>query len=229
MATAADLLDFRQYVRDEHGQFAPTGGTGSPEALHDDEHAITAAFNYEDHQTGMTAEVSRISGREGGPQGVTYVSITIRDRDGHEVGQAERAILPAGQRTVRHDGMALEPGMQGQGFATRFNAHAEESYRAHGIEKITTTANIDVGGYSHARAGYDFATPDARRQVAELALARRSRFSDPIKAEIDRVAGNPHSSPIDFAMIGHGQPGQPVDWPGKQIMLGSQWEGVKTL
>ena len=138
-----------------------------------------------------------------------------------------RTIRPAGQATVRHDGMALQPGFQGQGFATRFNAHAEESYRAHGIERVTTNANIDVGGYSHARAGYDFADGNARASAIVHMVQTSGKYSPDVRAEVNAAIGNHNVTPIELAMIGH-TPGA-TTWPGKEMLLGSMWEGVKTL
>jgi hypothetical protein len=197
---------------------------GDPADLHDDA-AIRETFGYHDAKTGLTAEVQSI--RSSGPQFSTYVDIAIRDGDGKQIGQIVRTVRPAGEKEVRADGMALRPGHQGQGFASRYNAKTEDAYRSYGIERVTTNANIDVGGYSNARGGYDFATSDARSTVARAATSARSRFDGNVQREIDRVATNPKASPIDFAMIGH-TPGATM-WPGKEIMLGSNWEGVKIL
>jgi GNAT superfamily N-acetyltransferase len=201
-----------------------SGGGGKPGALHD-EQTIRNTFNFYDEQTGMTAEVASI--RSGGPGSSTYVDVNIMDRDGNIVGQAVRTIRPPGQRTVQHDGMALHPGMQGQGFATRFNTHAEASYREHGIKQITTTANIDVGGYSHARAGYDFVNNDARAEALVHVAIQTGNYGDGIRAEVNRLIRDPGATPIEIAMIGH-TPGAKT-WPGKEMLLGSMWEGVKTL
>ena len=206
------------------------GRGGGPELLHDDEATINATYNYTDEKTGLTAEVSRISNT--GPHMSTYVSIDIKDRDGNVIGNAERIIRPPDQRTVEHGGMAFEGPFQGQGFASRYNAHVEDAYRENGIEKITLNANFDVGGYAWARAGYDFSGGGGRHSGGRASVAARARkegrkFNPDVQAEIERVASNPNASPIDFAMIGH-QPGVST-WPGKQIMLGSVWEGVKTL
>jgi len=136
------------------------------------------------------------------------------------VGEASRTVHPAGERTVTHETLILDEGVQGQGFATRYNAQVEESYRASGVERVELTANVDVGGYSWARAGYDFRDDQARADVADLA---RERFGD----EFQSVLSNPDSSPIDFAMVGH-TPGA-TTWPGKELMLESTWDGVKNL
>lgn len=207
----------REYKRDKDGKFATTDSSDLS-----DEATIHATFNFTDDATGLSAEVTSI--RTG--TGATYVDIAIKDRSGKVVGQAVRSIRDD-QRTVRHDGMALSPGMQGQGFATRFNAHAEESYRAHGIERITTNANIDVGGYSHARAGYDFANATARADALVHMAVQADKYPQAIRDEVNAAIRNHDVTPIELAMIGH-TPGAKT-WPGKEMLLGSMWEGVKTL
>jgi len=205
---------------------APGSSLGDPSMLHDDEATIRATFTYHDARTGLRTEVQRIS--SAAPHQSTYVTIALQDKNGRQVGMAERTIHPAEQRTVQHGGMVIEEPFQGQGFATRYNAHQEAAYRAHGIREITLTADIDVGGYSWARAGYDFADDVARSTVANRARETgRRKFNIDVQAEIARVADNPNSTPIEFAMIGW-QPGAST-WPGKQIMLGSVWDGVKVL
>jgi GNAT superfamily N-acetyltransferase len=201
------------------------GGGGTPEMLHDDEATIRGVFGYQDEQSGMVAEVSSI--RSQGEGFSTYVTVDVKDRDGRVVGGIERTVRPADQKTVQADGMALRPGVQGQGFATRYNAKTETAYKAHGIERVTTYADIDVGGYSNARMGYDFADSYSRGRVVDRAVEVGRRFTPEIRAEINRVSGIADATPIEFAMIGY-QAGASV-WPGKSIMLGSGWNGVKEL
>jgi hypothetical protein len=215
----------RVYKRDDHGRFGSGGGGKTPEQLHDDEATIKDVYNYTDEKTGLSARVDSI--RSNGPGFSTYVSGSILDRSGKVVGGFERDIRPANQKTVSHGGLVLEGEHQGQGFATRYNVKTEAAYREHGIEQITLNANIDVGGYSWAKAGYRFADHYGRQDVAERARKIGAKFNPDVQAEIRRVASNPHSEPIDYAMIGH-QPGAST-WPGKQIMLGSNWGGYKDL
>jgi hypothetical protein len=233
-STTTDPLD-RTYKRDKDGRFGSGDGSGkTPEMLHDDEATIKGVYNYTDEATGLSTRVDSI--RSNGPGFSTYVSGSILDRGGNVVGGFERDIRPAGQATVHHGGLVLAADaltratsgdIQGQGFATRYNAATEAAYREHGIKKITLNANIDVGGYAWAKAGYQFASPHARQTVADRAHIKGLKFNPDVQAKIRAVANNPHSSPIDFAMIGH-EPGAST-WPGKQIMLGSNWDGVKEL
>jgi 8-oxo-dGTP pyrophosphatase MutT (NUDIX family) len=197
--------------------------TGIPSQLHDDEAAIHATFNYHDEKTGLSAEVTSIRG--GGRS--TYIDIEIKDRNGNVVGSATRTIRPADQLTVQHDGMAIEPNVQGHGFATRYNAHTEQIYRNFGIHYVTTEAGLNVGGYSNARMGFDFANDFSRREVARRFESAAPSLPASLRTEIDRLVSDPHTTPIEFAMLGY-TPGA-TTWPGKELMLGSTWSGLKTL
>jgi hypothetical protein len=173
----------------------------------------------------------------------TYVDISVTDRDGNIVGGGTRAIRPAQFASVDHAGFALEPGFQGQGFMARYNQQAEQSYRDNGIQQInihasggtTTGAHSSqgapgtqlVGGYAWARAGYDFAHAGARGDVHQSATRLGSKYSPEVRAAITRIGQDPHSTPLDYAMIGW-SPGAKT-WPGKEIMLASSWDGVKRL
>ena len=101
----------RTYKRDKDGKFA-TGGSGTPEDLHDNEDTIRRTFEYSDDKTGLSVTVDSI--RSQGPGFTTYVSMSIKDRDGRVVGGVERDIRPAGQKTVDHSGLVLDEGFQGQ-------------------------------------------------------------------------------------------------------------------
>ena len=218
--------------RDENGRFGSGGGGGGSArpaggaALHaGDEAAVKAAYEFDDDElTGLRTEVYAI--RSAGPNQTTYVSAWIKDGNGEIVGQAEHAILPDG-RTARLDGLILEPDYQGQGFGARYMRSVETSYREAGVEEIHLTADIDVGGYSWAKDGYNFQTSDARSRVASMAREESRRFTPDVQRQVRAVADDPEATPLDFAMIGW-QEGIST-WPGKQIMLGSLWEGSKRL
>jgi len=218
--------------RDENGRFGSGGGGssggGSPGAarLHaGDEAAIKAAYEFDDDElTGLRTEVYAI--RSAGPHQTTYVSAWIKNADGETVGQAEHAIHPD-QRTARLDGLILQPDYQGQGFGARYMRNVESQYREAGIEEITLTADIDVGGYSWARDGYNFKSADSRSAVASMAREESRRFNPDVQRQVRAVADDPEATPVEFAMIGW-QEGA-TTWPGKQIMLGSLWEGSKRL
>ncbi len=196
-------------------------GGGTPDDLAGDDEAIRATWNFEDPKTGMRATVGDIVH----DRFSTEAHITVTDRAGNVVGKAIRTVKP-GQSTVHHDSLELQPGVQGQGFATRFNAAAEESYRAHGIEKITLKAGQNVGGYAWARAGYDFADMNARANVVNRARDRAA-YDPSSRDQIDAVISRGDFLPIEVAMIGHTAGAEM--WLGKEIMMGTNWNAVKEL
>jgi hypothetical protein len=234
----------RTYTRDNEGKFSTTGGTstgGSPAALHEEAN-LRATYTFTDPVTGYRTEVKGIF-RSGDPNpdinevgrhptvpaGRTMVTLRVLDADGNQVGQACRTIHPAGQSRVNHNYLVLDQGQRGQGFATRFNDHAEEAYRANGIRMITLHANIDVGGYAWARAGYDFRNGQTRRATAARAYVESVKRGDPpeVLRRFSGLLGDEKTTPLDLAMVGH-TPGA-TTWPGKEIMLESDWQGVKML
>jgi GNAT superfamily N-acetyltransferase len=187
-----------------------------------DEATIRDTYEYKDPHTGFETRVKHIRGDRS-----IYVTVTIHDRHGTQVGNAERVIRPDGQHTVNHGGLILLPDYQGQGFATRYNERAEAAYREAGIKEITLEANIDVGGYSWAAAGYDFQTSHDRAEIAHRAHDKMKAFNPDVQAAIRKVADDPNFTPLQMAMVGW-YPGATM-WPGKRIMLGSHWGGVKKL
>lgn len=203
---------------------------GTPQQMHD-RATLEQTLAYHDPATGMSVSVVSISG--GDPRRSTFVSFVVTDRSGKKVGEGLRTIHPADSRTVSHSHFGLDPDVQGQGFATRYNQHVEQVYRDHGIERIELHAGGGeaIGSYAWARAGYDFATPDNRRRIAQAAeeYAARQQLSPALRAEFARVAADPRATPNDFAMIGH-RPGAST-WPGREFMLHDApgWDGVKVL
>lgn len=193
---------------------------------------IKATYERFDEPTGLRTVVTGIDTDQemySYFQGWTVVYLGIEDADGMDAGSAIFRISPDG-KTVHHSEMELEEDFQGQGFATRQMLHVLDSYRELGVERMTHRANSDVGGYAWARTGFEFETPGARATIAanfETHAKYTHRYSEDVRAEMRRVARNPHASPIDFAMVGH-QSGM-TTWPGKEIMLRSAWDAVMEL
>ena len=198
---------------------------------------VRSAYNYTDQKSGLRAKVVGID-RDSNP-GEIEVEVSIRDKTGAEVGTAWRLVHePTGDGEpgyVVHDSMALAPGTQGTGFGSRFNSHAEGVYREQGMDRIELAANVDVGGYAWARAGYDFdprADVHGGLKVQERfdAAMRNEKFA-PHRATVAalsaRTGGSNPPTPAEWAMVGH-TPGATM-WAGKEIMLGSSWAGVKKL
>jgi hypothetical protein len=62
-----------------------------------------------------------------------------------------------GKLVARHDYLSIDPNVRGSGFAEQFNRNLIDWYKRSGVDRVELSANIDVGGYAWARAGYEFA------------------------------------------------------------------------
>lgn len=226
----------RTYERGKDGKFAPTpdkpkesGGRHrapepSPGGMKSDE-AIHAAFNYHDHQTGMSVSVPTIREGAGGQR---YVDIEIRNAGGDLVGGGTRTVSADGL-SINHSSLALHRSVQGQGLATRFNAHAETTYRANGVQKITLSA-AHVGRYAWARAGYDFQRPAERTEVGWKANVIAKNYDHATQAKVKALTSDPNWTPLELSAVGWTKGAK--TWPGKEIMQHEDfpiWDGVKTL
>ena len=199
-----------------------------------------------DAESGMSLEIDDVQMSLNLATGERYgfqVEYVIRDRDGNVVGSATRMWRPpSGDQPayVEHHRMELDPSAQGNGFASRWNAQMEDVYRANGMGEIRLHANIDVGGYAWARQGYTWQDEDDARYIGDSlqqALADGGpdgTWTEEHKAEFAELArrlaaGDPDltPTPLEISMVGW-RPGLRT-WPGKEFMLGSDWQGVKTL
>ena len=167
---------------------------------------------------------------------------SFRDQDGRFVGNARREF--SGD-DVHHALFEIEADFRGQGLATRFNAAMDDIYRANGIRTVSVQADIDVGGYTWAKAGFDW--DDAyfsanqediisRLQKIErrvrgstvLTTAERKQLREWIDAvDADTDTSEDWPTPYEIAMIGW-RPGAKI-WPGKSGMLHSNWYGIREL
>jgi hypothetical protein len=221
---------------------------------------VTSGMAFTDDGTGLQAHLEPgASGVFISDAGWIKAQFEIVGPNGENVGKATRFFYPAGdadgvQRParVKHDLLQLRPGVQGGGFAARWNRQAEEFYRANGFERIELEANLDVGGYAWAKQGYQWSgpasmfgngTPLGRRFSPYGAIAgllangpERGTYSqtqmDALRAVFERMtaehfAAGTAPTPLEVAMAGW-QPGATM-WPGKEAMLGANWEGMKEL
>ncbi|MGC5664937.1 hypothetical protein ACN261_31605 [Micromonospora sp. WMMD723] len=175
----------------------------------------------------------------------------IFDSTGERVGEVVRAIVdgPDGPYAV-HALMELEPHVQGGGFARAMNSALERWYRQAGVTHIELKANIHIGGYAWAKAGYDFKDPtDAVRIIGRLedfiARAERGLLAIPADRLDEQIAAAEalierartgtfgtadYPSAYEVAMLGWWPgAGRRDVWIGKATLLGSAWNGVKPL
>lgn len=190
---------------------------------------------------GLQVRLEKVAGDENTLQ----FDAKILDSNGRSVGTTIRQFSRNrnGTLSVYHALMTLDRRVQGQGFAEAWNGRLMRWYSESGLDRITVSANIDVGGYTWARQGFDFASvSDANvirgRLREHMQLITRNYDADQKAAVADvllRMDQVPFGSPgyptaYEVSQAGR-KPGQGKDdpWPGKMAMLGSYWHGVKPV
>jgi hypothetical protein len=95
---------------------------------------------------------------------VNFSGVIMR-QDGSPAGTVSRRItLPNAQGRggkVYNAYLTIPSDQQGSGFAEEWNNNLFDWYKRSGIDEVTVTANIDVGGYAWATKGFDFASKSA--------------------------------------------------------------------
>lgn len=163
----------------------------------------------------------------------------IRDKDGNSVGTINRTInfnADGFPTEVHNDYLRLDHEAQGQGIARDVYRRQENYFIQQGVPKITIHANIDVGGYAWASAGYDYQTAvEARDHVAYMARRARGMFGpdDNVTKELAKLqrwmAANPTKFPTPWEVSRIGYTPGATTWPGKELMLGSSWMAVRKM
>jgi len=180
----------------------------------------------------------------------------ITDEWGGTRGSFERVLREESDGTVwaHHEFLKInDPDFRGQGFARAFNARAEAFYREVGVTGVKLEANIDVGGYAWARAGYDWDGPSAVSDVLkrltswlkylefnkgqaaeEIPRARHADQAVLARKMIVRLKGDfnrdDFPTPYEVSQLGRWRgAGRDDVWVGKAAMLGSNWNAVKYL
>lgn len=186
-------------------------------------------------------------------KGVFWISGDVY-KDGKKVGFYQR-VLDYEDREMENAGLVLSPSVQGQGFAERFYKHVEEKAYEQGIRRVRIFANIDVGGYAWARRGFNF-RDQAQRELFKDVV---QMFADSEPGEVITLYGIEYTltpsviaqaqrllrrwrsvTPLELSQLGerarsmrttkNTRGGRKVPmWPGKSLMLGSGWRGVKPL
>lgn len=182
--------------------------------------------------------------------------VTVRDANGVKIGESQRLVRERGQ-AIDHEILKLKTEYQGLGFSRAFNAQAEEVYREAGVKQIRLTAEGGGGyngGYTWARAGYDWRDLQQWRRTdlwgfqGEKSTWSRIASADKVPAMSDSTArawadlvrraeeaerlGNRDSmpTPFEFSELGRDQAGPDATmWLGKWLMMRSTWRGVRFL
>lgn len=175
------------------------------------------------------------------------VSYTIHDAEGNEVGHGDRAFYRGddGNLAAVHELLTLDPEVQGSGFAAAFNGNLTNWYRDQGVSRVELIANVDVGGYAWASNGYDFVDEDSAARVLRRLRGRLEGADGPSaeagrdilrRAESEPFGSAGYPTAFEISQIGRppnlssrvaGETGQ--SWLGRDVMLGSVWEGVRWL
>lgn len=238
------------HPRQEGGRFgfAPGGtveerqhgdGVEFSDGLTDEEiEAVEAGLSMDGDRFSVEAKVERWgTGNDAMVTGYVY------DAEGNEIGMFSRTLRPGGKRlgstvpTVENRSFMLDEGMQGQGIGTEIFEHQESYWASHGFEQMTVKANVDVGGYAWARAGYQWDTKlTTTRKVRDMLNSARNWAIVADRGDVvetaDEMMGNlgddrTWPSPFELSELGR-RPGD-TDWPGRKAMLGAEWNGVKPI
>jgi len=172
------------------------------------------------------------------------VSMRILDENGRVVGTMSRQLKMDnnGNLSVYHAYFEItDSKRQGTGFATAINRYAEDFYIAQGVREIGVQAALSNGGYTWAKQGFEwdhphYGTPwaDPLRRLGEY--GRRGNMSPALRKVYDDLMwrfrnldpSDPNfPTPQEIVMFGW-TPGA-TSWPGKSILVGSGWYGVKRL
>jgi GNAT superfamily N-acetyltransferase len=173
-----------------------------------------------------------------------YIKVhgTLTDADsGAYLGKFERTFSEDynGGIQVEHVWFRIDdPDYRGTGFGTEFIRQQEDFYISQGMSRITVHAGLEDGGYTWARAGFDwdsdqgdYALGSVYNYIEDYVASGGSDpdnfFRDVALPALDGTSGDPYPSPNELAMHGY-TPGA-TTWPGKEAMSGSDWYGEKLL
>lgn len=158
-----------------HGYIlTPDEGTPAREAI---EKHLRGMVGLDDAGSGMRISVDTIYPSS---DGSISVSGFILDRNGQrmEFYDNNRDLQVAsyqitfktdgqGQAFIHQNLMILPPEAQGNGLAARWADQLQKQYRENGMDYVTVHADIDVGGYAWAKAGFDFRDSHTGRSFVE--------------------------------------------------------------
>ena len=186
--------------------------------------------------SGLSSEVSYTRYDE--YENAITIEGVIRTPDNQRAGTFTRKIYTHtdGSLSAENYYLKVEPAYQGHGFASEFNRNLENWYIANGFSSVRVHADIDKGGYSWARDGFDWESNPAHsaRTMIDRIRDEASRTNntaaidqlDDMAQKIDDLEDD-IPTPFELSNIGW-EPGK-SEWPGRQGMMNSDWYGVKNL
>lgn len=154
----------------------------------------------------------------------------VYDKNNNTVGEFIRTLSKNDLGSeMRHDAFVMYD-TQGSGFGREFYRQSEETYMSLGINRVSLEANLEVGGYAWARMGFDFDKPldpikamEMEQKFMESYEERHGQF--PSNDQVPQIS---KLKPWEIAALkieGESE----KDRIGKQLLLGSKWDGVKRL
>lgn len=119
---------------------------------------------------------------------------------------------------VHHELFTLDEEYQGKGFSKTVLASFYRQYLQMGVEKISVTANIDVGGYCWAKYGFKANT---KEDVIDAIYSQAKPCeAEALKVVNDWYKKNGASADTPFPM------NELLKYPwGKDLLMGSLWDG----
>ena len=180
--------------------------------------------------------------------GRIFVIGALYDADGgFPIGKFQRSFFrdKDGKLAVEHNLLRFEDADEygGTGFAKVFNRQAENYYISHGIEDVHVFTAWE-GGYVWAKQGFGWKTDAKGQEGIRNIVGHMNRYTRTVGADMPagvsarlgdvrtRLTGlkmdDPdYPTPMEVSMIGYVQGAN--DWPGKTIMVGANWYGIKNL
>lgn len=125
---------------------------------------------------------------------------------------------------------------------TKLLVHFDSVMLAAGVTEVRLHANMDIGGYAWAKAGYDWDQSETSEFVPNKEHKLQGRLRkyanehvDPggqIKEMINRL-NKPYDSnyptPLEVALLGRDSKDRSGLWAGKKALLNSKWDAVRRL
>lgn len=231
----------RAYAASNQGRiYAPQQGTPAREAI---ETHIRQMVDLDDTgRSGMRMETGYVSVDDYGEFTVDgYIldsngnHVRYTDRSGFSTDSSFRLTFKTdhqGKTYISQDSMVLGAEVQGNGLAARWADQLQKQYRENGLDYVTVHADIDVGGYAWAKAGFDFRDEHTHKSfLNRLQSALGTLSGDPtvewvymqrrggtnsrlhmsletqreVTSLVERSQRGEHITPLEIALLGWGQ------------------------
>ncbi|UGQ15039.1 hypothetical protein LO772_16615 [Yinghuangia sp. ASG 101] len=181
---------------------------------------------------GLRVEVTEVTAM---PNTVTWRAEIYLD--GNKVGSMKRQFVQDRDFLfVKHEDLRIDPRLRGQGFGQEFSARMETWYKNSGVQEIRLEAGSTNGGYTWAKAGYNWADEGGARAILlDMWRSRKTMVPPPSPAELERMAELFRAAKTcDFNAPGFPTPGDIANISGgtdfgKRFLTGKAWRGVKIL